>query len=95
MNKEKMLLEVARKTMFKIEDAEMAALVQEYDTFLHHVEALELIDTREVEPLSYPYEIETTFLREDNACDLISKDDALKNAKSTLDGQIKVPKVVE
>lgn len=95
MEKEKMLLEVARKTMFNIDESEMEALVKEYDTFMHHVEVLESIDTVNVEPLNYPYEIETTFLREDIPSNMICKDDALLNAKSVLDGQIKVPKVVE
>ena len=91
---EKMLKALGHKTMFNITDEEMPALVEEYNIFMSHVKALEAIDTYDVEPLAFPYEIETTFLREDDACHVISRDDALKNAKSIQDNQIKVPKVV-
>lgn len=92
--KEKMLKELGLKTMFNISDDEMPALVNEYNVFMSHVEALEAINTDDVAPLAFPYEIEMTFLREDEPTHIISRDDALKNAKSVQDNQIKVPKVV-
>ena len=61
---------------------------------MNHVEALEAINTEGIEPLAFPYEIEMTYLREDEPTHLISREDALKNAKSVLDNQVKVPKVV-
>ncbi|MCD7809115.1 MAG: Asp-tRNA(Asn)/Glu-tRNA(Gln) amidotransferase subunit GatC [Erysipelotrichaceae bacterium] len=91
---EQMLKKLGLKTMFDVSDEEMPALVEEYNIFMNHVRALEAIDTSNVEPLAFPYEIETIFLREDVADHLISREDALKNAKSTKDHQIKVPKVV-
>ncbi len=91
---EQMLKKLGLKTMFNVSDKEMPALVEEYNIFMNHVKALEAIDTTDVEPLAFPYEIETTFLREDVANHLISREDALKNAKNTKDHQIKVPKVV-
>ncbi|WP_050635531.1 Asp-tRNA(Asn)/Glu-tRNA(Gln) amidotransferase subunit GatC [Candidatus Stoquefichus sp. SB1] len=91
---EKMLKQLGRKTMFDVSDEEMPALVEEYNVFMSHVKALEDIDTTDVEPLAFPYEIETTFLREDEAVHTISREEALKNAKSVQDNQIKVPKVV-
>lgn len=91
---EKMLKKLGRKTMFDVSDAEMPALVEEYNVFMSHVKALEAIDTTDVEPLAFPYEIETTFLREDVADHVISCEDALKNAKDVQEHQIKVPKVV-
>ena len=48
--------------MFNISDEEMPELIEEYDIFMNHVAVLEKIDTEGVEPLAYPYEIETTFL---------------------------------
>ena len=91
---EKMLKKLGRKTMFNVSDEEMPALVEEYNVFMSHVKALEAIDTEDVEPLAFPYEIETTFLREDEPVHLISREDALKNAKNIQENQIKVPKVV-
>jgi len=93
-SKEEMLKKLGLKTMFNISDAEMAELVEEYDVFMNHVAVLEEIDTEGIEPLAYPYEIETSFLREDEPIDIISLEDALSNAKSVQDNQIKVPKVV-
>ena len=80
--------------MFNISDGEMPELVDEYDIFMNHVAVLEEIDTEGIEPLAYPYEIETTFLRDDEPIDIISLEDALSNAKSVQENQIKVPKVV-
>lgn len=94
-NKEAMLKKLGLKTMFNISDEEMPELIEEYDIFMNHVAVLEKIDTEGVEPLAYPYEIETTFLREDEPVDIISCEDVLKNAKCVEDNQIKVPKVVK
>lgn len=91
---ELMLKKLGLKTMFNISDEEMPALVEEYNVFMNHVEALEAINTEGIEPLAFPYEIEMTYLREDEPTHLISREDALKNAKSVLDNQVKVPKVV-
>lgn len=93
-SKEEMLKKLGLKTMFNISDEEMPELVEEYDIFMNHVSVLEKIDTTGVEPLAYPYEIEISFLREDNPVDVISLEDALANAKSVQENQIKVPKVV-
>lgn len=91
---EEMLRKLARKTMFDVSDEEMPALVKEYMIFMKHVEALEVIDTTDIEPLAFPYEIETTFLRDDEALPPLLCEEVLKNAPSVQDQQIKVPKVV-
>ena len=93
-SKEEMLKKLGLKTMFNISDGEMPELVDEYDIFMNHVAVLEEIDTEGIDPLAYPYEIETTFLRDDEPIDIISLEDALSNAKSVQENQIKVPKVV-
>ena len=87
-------LDVYKRQMFNITDAEMPELVEEYEIFMNHVAVLEKIDTDGKAPLAYPYEIETCFLRDDEPIDVISREDVLKNAKSIQDNQIKVPKVV-
>lgn len=94
MERDDMLKKLGLKTMFQIRDDEMTELVEEYEIFMNHVAVLEKINTDDVAPLAYPYEIETSFLREDEASDVISREDALKNAKDVQDNQIKVPKVV-
>ena len=79
-SKEEMLKKLGLKTMFNISDGEMPELVDEYDIFMNHVAVLE--------------EIDTTFLLDDEPIDIISLEDALSNAKSVQENQIKVPKVV-
>ena len=91
---ELMLKKLGRKTMFDIHDDEMEALVHEYEVFMNHVKALEAIETDGVQPLAFPYVIETTYLRDDNESHVISREDALKNAKCVQANQVKVPKVV-
>lgn len=94
MDKETLLKELGLKTMFRISDEEMPLLIQEYDIFMNHVQALEKIDTTGVEPMTFPYDIETTFLREDEPTHMIAREEALKNAKDVTHHQIRVPKVV-
>ena len=91
---EEMLRKLGRKTMFNLTDEEMKDLVEEYNVFMNHVKVLEEIDTEGVDPLAFPYEIETTYLRDDSETRVISREDALRNAKEVKDNQIKVPKVV-
>ena len=91
---EELLRKLGHKTMFNLTDDEMKDLVEEYNVFMNHVKILEEIDTEGVDPLAFPYEIETTYLRDDSETRVISREDALKNAKEVKDNQIKVPKVV-
>ncbi|MBS5115139.1 MAG: Asp-tRNA(Asn)/Glu-tRNA(Gln) amidotransferase subunit GatC [Erysipelotrichaceae bacterium] len=91
---EKMLKALGLKTMFDISENEMPALVKEYEVFMNHVEVLDKIDTTNVEIMAYPYEIETTFLREDEPCNTKPIEEILENAPSVKDNQIKMPKVV-
>lgn len=93
-NKEEMLKKLGLKTMFSITDEQMPALVEEYEVFMAHVAVLSKIDTTGVEPMAYPYEIETSFLREDVVGDILETEVALKNATAIQENQIKVPKVV-
>ncbi len=92
--KEEMLKKLGLKTMFDISDEEMPDLVKEYDVFMSHVAVLEKIDTTGVEVMAYPYEIETTFLREDEPDHIVSREDILSNGPEVQDNQIKMPKVV-
>ena len=46
------------------------------------------------EPMTFPFDCETTYLREDEPATPLRREDALSNAGSVLDNQIKLPKVV-
>ena len=58
-----MLKKLGLKTMFSITNEKMPALIEQYEVFINHVQALEAIDQLNVEPLAFPYVIETTFLK--------------------------------
>lgn len=88
------LKELGLKTMFEIKDEELEALKEDYMIFMNHVKALEVIDTKGVEPMYYPYEIETSYLRDDEQTYTISKEEVLNNSKEVKEGMVKVPKVV-
>lgn len=89
-----MLKKLALKTMFRLSDEEMPEMRKEYDVFCHHVQALEAINTDGVEPLCFPYEIETTYLRPDVVTDVANVEEVLENAPETAGQEVRLPKVV-
>jgi len=91
---EEKLKALALKTMFSLSEEEMPEMIKEYDIFMHHVEALENIDTEGVSPLCFPYEQITTFLREDEPIDVADVNELLSNGPDVVENQIRVPKVV-
>ena len=59
---------------------------------MEHIGSLPGVD--DIEPMTFPYEIKTSYLREDVPSEPLSREDVLKNAGDVSNGQIKVPKVV-
>ena len=49
----------------------------------------------EVEPMTFPFEVTNSYLREDVPTTPLSKEEALKNAKDVIDGEIAIPRVVK
>ena len=89
------LKEAANKLMFDMSEEQYAVLLSEFDVLTQQMQVLgEIEGLDEVAPMTFPYEIYTTFLREDIPDESISKEDALRNAKDVVEGQIKLPKVV-
>lgn len=97
VNKE-VLKKAAENLLFDMEEEEYDALLEEFDIILKQLKLMDNIkDLDKYEPMSFPY-INTEFnlLREDEVDNelILNKDEVLKNAKETKDGQIKLPKVV-
>ena len=80
---------LAHDIMFDLNDEEVSELQEEFKVLLQQIELLNGIDTEGVEEMIYPFEAETTFLRED------SVEAALLNVKSAKAGHVHVPKVVK
>lgn len=86
---------LARKLMFELTDEEAADIVQEFKTLCVQLQLLEAIDTTGVEPMVYPFETPTVYLREDEENHTISQEEALSNASKVVQGHFSVPRVVK
>lgn len=85
----------ANNLMFEMSDEQYQVLLKEFDVITKQMELLGKIEgLNDVEPMTFPYAVHTSYLREDKAEISLSKDEVLKNAKDVVDGQIKLPKVV-
>ena len=95
VNKETLKLS-AEKLMFEIDDSQYDTLIKEFNRIVLAMEEIgKLPHIDEVEPMIFPFEVTTTYLREDVPEEPLSREDALKNCQDVKDGQIKLPKVVK
>lgn len=89
------LNEAANKLMFKLSDEEINNLLQEFDTILKQMELLsDVPDVDNAQPMTFPFNVANSFLREDVATKPNDREELLKNAKDVSDGQVRLPKVV-
>ena len=90
-----LLKKCANNLLFDMSDSQYELLLKEFDILTKQMEVLgeiEGLDT--VTPMTFPFDVTTSFLREDEPEVSISKEEILRNAKDVQDGQIKLPKVV-
>ena len=88
--------ESAEKLMFKLSEEEIENLVEEFDIIVKQMELIgDIPGVDDVEPMTFPFDVTNTFLREDVASRPVERDELLKNASDVKDGQIKLPKVVK
>ncbi|MFV0379573.1 MAG: Asp-tRNA(Asn)/Glu-tRNA(Gln) amidotransferase subunit GatC [Anaerorhabdus sp.] len=86
---------LAHQCMFDFTDEEYSRVESTFEVLDRQMELLDVIDTTGVDPMIFPFEAETSYLREDVVDCVISQDDALKNAKRVNNKYISVPKVVK
>lgn len=86
---------LANQIMFDLSDAEVEDLQEEFKDLTQQIALLDEINTDGVEPMVYPFEEATFYLREDEVSNVISTKDTLANAPKVLNDQIVVPKVVK
>lgn len=95
IEKEK-LKDYARKLMFEMNDEEYTTLQKEFEVILKQMDLISHIDNiSNIEPMTYPFELNNIDLREDNINNELKTEDILLNVKDKENNQIKVPKVVE
>lgn len=86
---------LANDIMFDVNAQEISEIQEEFKALLKQLDILHAIHTDGVEEMIYPFEQETTFLREDTVDRVISQKEALSNAVSVKAGHVHVPKVVK
>lgn len=86
---------LAHDLMFDLSAEEIEALKKDFEAVEKQVELFEAVNTDGVEPMVYPFETPTVFLREDEEAMVLDQSDALANAKEVKMGHVHVPKVVK
>lgn len=89
------LKDAANRLLFTMSEEEYQTLLSEFDVLTKQMETIGKIEgVDDYEPMTFPFDCETDYLREDEPTEPLSREDALANAGSVLDNQIKLPKVV-
>ncbi len=91
----KTLKSIANKLMFDMEDSQYDTLLEEFSTIIEQMQLIgEIEGVDDATPMTFPYEVYASLLREDVVEQPLDRDEALKNASDVVDGQIRLPKVV-
>lgn len=85
---------VADLARLQLTDEETESLAGDMNKILDYMEALNEIDTSDVEPLEHVVELNQN-LREDKAEEPLDHDEALKNAPDADSDYFRVPKVID
>ena len=94
VTKEK-LKDYAALLMFDMDDEGYDRTLKEFETIEKHMALIgEIKDIEKVEPMTFPYEIYHSTLRDDVAKDSLTNEEVLANSEDNKANQIKVPKVV-
>lgn len=89
------LIDAAHRLMFDMSSEEYDTLLEEFKILTKQMETIGRIEGLDrYEPMTFPFYCHTSVLREDVPEPPLSIEEALGNAGSVMDGQIKLPKVV-
>lgn len=95
INKET-LKTAANKLMFEMSEEQYNNLLNEFGIITTQMELIGKIEgVDNASPMTFPFDVTSTYLREDEATEPLERDIALKNAKDVVDGQIRLPRVVK
>ncbi len=90
------LKDAANRLLFDMSDSEYETLLKEFDIVTKQMDIIgSNKDIDKYEPMTFPFECTTSFLREDKPGTPLEREDALRNSKRKVGGQIKLPKVVQ
>lgn len=85
---------LAHQLRFDLSDDEANDIAYEFDVLTKQMSLLDKVDTEGVEPMVYPFEAPTHFLREDVVDHVLTQEEALKNAPNKKNGFFVTKKVV-
>ena len=89
------LQKYANDLLFDLTDEEINLLLKEFDAINAHMEMINNIEgISKIEPMSYPQEISSSVLRNDEEESNLATSDVLVNSGDTIEDVIVVPKVV-
>ena len=80
---------------FALSDEEARDIQNDFSILDKKLALFDKIDTTNVEEMIYPFDVETSFLREDTVGHYLSQDEALANVAKVKQGHVVVPKVVK
>lgn len=85
---------LAQQLRFELTDSEAQDIADEFSVLIDQMNLLNTIETEGVQPMVYPFEEATTFMREDVVDHVLSAQEALKNAPTSKNGFFITKKVV-
>ena len=90
------LKDAANRLLFDMSESEYETLLNEFDIVTKQMSIIgSNTEIEKYEPMSFPFECTTSYLREDVPQEPLSREEALRNSKRKIGGQIKLPKVVQ
>jgi aspartyl/glutamyl-tRNA(Asn/Gln) amidotransferase C subunit len=89
------LHDAASRLLFDMSEEEYRTLYEEFKVLTRQMETIGKIEGLDgLAPMTFPFDCSVDCLREDVAEAPLPRDEALKNAGSVMDNEIKLPKVV-
>ena len=89
------LIDASTRLLFSIKDEELDTLLEEFSILTKQMEMMkEVKGIEKFEPMTFPFDVSNSYLRDDVPAEPLSEEDVLKNAGNVKDGEIKLPKVV-
>ena len=89
------LKDAANRLMFDMSPEEYQTLLEEFSILTKQMETIGKVEGVDgLEPMTFPFDCGNSYLREDVADEPLPREEALSNAGSVQDNEIKLPKVV-
>ncbi len=89
------LKDAANRLLFDMTEEQYEVLEKEFVVLTKQMELIgQMEGLEDVEPMTFPFDVSTDYMRDDIPETPLPREVALANAKEVVDGQIKLPKVV-